>query len=82
MPDGKRICALILAAGLSRRMGEFKPLLPLGGTTVIENTVEAALSGGAESTVVVTGYRGDEAVKAFHHGIRGLTVHSMQIKRP
>ena len=60
MPDGKRICALILAAGLSRRMGEFKPLLPLGGTTVIENTVAAALSGGAESTVVVTGYRGDE----------------------
>ena len=60
MPDGRRVCALILAAGQSRRMGEFKPLLPLGGSTVIETAVAAALSGGAESAVVVTGCRGGE----------------------
>ena len=58
--SGETIRALILAAGLSRRMGEFKPLLPLRGRTVIENTVESVLSGGAESAVVVTGYRADE----------------------
>ena len=60
MSDHYSACALILAAGLSRRMGEFKPLLPLGEATVIENTVNAALSGGAECAVVVTGHRADE----------------------
>lgn len=54
------ICALILAAGLSRRMGEFKPLLPLRGAALIERSVGSAFSGGAESAVVVTGYRADE----------------------
>lgn len=54
------IRALILAAGLSRRMGEFKPLLPLRGRTVIENSVDSVLSGGAETAVVVTGRRADE----------------------
>lgn len=55
-----KICGLILAAGLSSRMGDFKPLLPLCGKTLIENTVDSMLRGGAESIVVVTGYRGDE----------------------
>ena len=65
MPGEERICALILAAGLSRRMGEFKPLLPLGKSTVIESTVSAALSGGAERAVAVTGYRADEVEAAL-----------------
>jgi len=51
----ERICAVIPAAGLSRRMGRCKQLLPLGGDTVIVRTVQAALRGGAESVVVVTG---------------------------
>ena len=67
MPDGKTVCALILAAGLSRRMGEFKPLLPLGGATVIENTVASALAGRAERAVVVTGYRGGEVESVLRH---------------
>ena len=54
------IRALILAAGLSRRMGDFKPLLPLRGKTMIENSVGSVLHGGAETAVVVTGYRADE----------------------
>ena len=54
------IRALILAAGLSRRMGGFKPLLPLRGKTLIENSVGSVLRGGAETAVVVTGYRADE----------------------
>lgn len=41
-------------------MGDFKPLLPLRGRTLIENSVGSVLSGGAETAVVVTGYRGDE----------------------
>lgn len=54
------IHALIPAAGLSRRMGDFKPLLPLRGETLIERSVGGALSGGAETAVVVTGYRAAE----------------------
>ena len=54
------IRAVIVAAGRSRRMGVFKPLLPLCGKTLIETTVNSVLSGGAESATVVTGYRGED----------------------
>lgn len=65
------ICALVLAAGLSSRMGEFKPLLPLRGKALIENAVESVLQGGAETVVVVTGYRGGEVEAALaHYGSR------------
>ena len=60
MKNGEQISALVLAAGLSRRMGAFKPLLPLRGRTLIENSVDSALSGGADTLVVVTGYRAGE----------------------
>lgn len=60
MRQRETIRALILAAGLSRRMGDFKPLLPLRGKTMIENSVGSVLHGGAETAVVVTGYRADE----------------------
>lgn len=51
---------LVLAAGQSRRMGEFKPLLPLRGRTVIENTVDCLLAAGAQTVVVVLGHRAEE----------------------
>jgi CTP:molybdopterin cytidylyltransferase MocA len=36
---GERLTAIILAAGYSSRMGRFKPLLPLGETTVVERAI-------------------------------------------
>ena len=54
------IRAVIPAAGLSSRMGDFKPLLMLHGRTLIENCVSNLLEGGAETVTVVTGYRADE----------------------
>jgi CTP:molybdopterin cytidylyltransferase MocA len=60
--ENNKICGVILAAGMSTRMGTFKPLLPLKGKTVIENTIDSMLSGGAESVVIVVGYRGEELV--------------------
>lgn len=60
MPSIETICALILAAGLSSRMQEFKPLMPLRGKTLIENAVDSVLQGGAEQVVVTTGYRAEE----------------------
>ena len=49
------IAAIVLAAGLSRRMGRAKLLLPLEGGVVIRITVEGILASGAEPVVVVTG---------------------------
>lgn len=50
-----KIGGIILAAGKSSRMGNFKPLLPFKGKTIIENTVLSLLLGGADNIVVVTG---------------------------
>lgn len=47
----ERICGLIVAAGLSSRMGCFKPLLPLRGKTVIENTIDSMLLCGISPVV-------------------------------
>ena len=55
-----RVCAVISAAGLSSRMGGFKPLLPFGGGTVAERCVDNLRSAGADDVVIVTGYRGTE----------------------
>ena len=60
MLQEETICGLVLAAGLSRRMGEFKPLLPFRGKTLIENTIDSILSSGAPQVVVVTGHRAGE----------------------
>ncbi|WP_319584104.1 DVU_1551 family NTP transferase [uncultured Pseudodesulfovibrio sp.] len=52
--------AIILAAGLSSRMGRFKPLLPLYGGTVLSRCVELFKTCGVEQVVVVTGKRADD----------------------
>lgn len=54
------ICGLVLAAGLSSRMQAFKPLMPLRGKTLIENTIDSIFSCGAKKVVVVTGHRAEE----------------------
>ena len=54
------ICGLILAAGLSTRMGEFKPLMPFRGKTLIENAIDSVFGSGAKQVVVVTGHRAEE----------------------
>lgn len=50
---------MILAAGYSSRMGDFKPLMTLGGKTALEHLVETFLAGGIEreSLFVVTGHQ-------------------------
>lgn len=55
-----RIGGLILAAGLSRRMEDFKPLMPLRGKTLIENTVDSLLLCGVNPIVTVLGHRAEE----------------------
>lgn len=48
--------AVIAAAGRSSRIGAFKPLLPLGGSTLIERTIRTLKQAGAAPVLVVTGH--------------------------
>jgi molybdenum cofactor cytidylyltransferase len=49
------ICAVVLAAGQSRRMGVQKLLLPIHGQPLIARVVDQVLSGPAERVFVVVG---------------------------
>jgi molybdenum cofactor cytidylyltransferase len=51
--------AIILAAGFSSRMGQLKPLLPLGKETVADHLIKTYLKSGVDVYLVV-GYRGEE----------------------
>ncbi|HKC08668.1 MAG TPA: nucleotidyltransferase family protein [Methylomirabilota bacterium] len=53
--EGALIAAVVLAAGLSRRMGQAKLLMKVGGRAIIRYVVESVLAGGADSVWVVTG---------------------------
>ena len=55
-----KLAAVILAAGLSSRMRDFKPLLPLGGRTMINRVLDLVRAAGAETVVIVTGFRAQE----------------------
>ena len=59
------ICAIILAAGGSVRMGTKKLLLPYRGITIIEKVIENVLASGIERVVVVTGSGKDEITKVI-----------------
>jgi molybdenum cofactor cytidylyltransferase len=59
------IAAIVLAAGLSRRMGRPKLLLPIEGRPVLRITVEDVLAAGVEPVVVVTGTEHRELVDAL-----------------
>lgn len=65
------LSAIILAAGLSSRMGELKPLLHLGESTVLGQCITVLKNAGAEDIVVVTGNRAAEvAAEAQVHKAR------------
>ena len=53
------IGGLVLAAGLSSRMGAFKPLLEVGGVPALARAIRC-LKGTAEEIAVVTGFRGED----------------------
>jgi CTP:molybdopterin cytidylyltransferase MocA len=55
-----RLAAIVLAAGRSSRMHDFKPLLVVGGRSLLERAVGTFTEVGIDDVVVVTGHRGDE----------------------
>ncbi|HEV7860759.1 MAG TPA: nucleotidyltransferase family protein [Pyrinomonadaceae bacterium] len=61
------VAAILLAAGRSRRMGAFKPLLPFGERTVAEACVGSLMDGGVGTIVVVLGTRAEELRERLAH---------------
>lgn len=58
--DGRRFAAVILAAGLSSRMGSFKPLMTLVGQSVLARCIGTFRTAGLAEIIVVTGHRAFE----------------------
>ncbi len=69
-PHQARIAAVVLAAGMSSRMGSNKLLADLDGKPLLRHAVEAAIASHANPVIVVTGKDAD-AVKV---SLRGLNV--------
>lgn len=69
------VAAVIPAAGLSSRMGAFKPLLSLGDKSMAQRVVEALREGGAEHIVVVTGHNA-AALESHLSGLGVSFVHN------
>jgi len=56
------LAAVVPAAGYSRRMGAFKPLLPFDSTTVIERAIATIHDAGIETIRVVVGWQADRLI--------------------
>ncbi len=67
------ISSILLAAGLSTRMGQPKALLDWGGQPLIRYQVEQLRAAGCDEVIVVLGYRADD----IHRQIRDLPVRVM-----
>lgn len=59
------VSVILLAAGESKRMGKPKLLLPLGGGTILEKTVDNILSSRVDEVIVVLGAEAQKIEKAI-----------------
>ncbi len=64
------ICAIVLAAGQSRRMGIQKLLLPFGGKTVIAHIIDQLAASSVDEVYIVVGCQG----KQVSEGLSGRPV--------
>lgn len=62
-----RISGIVTAAGLSSRMGAFKPLLDLNGFSMVEMAVNSLKNAGVSPVCVVTGKNADQVEGAMAH---------------
>ena len=72
------ISGIVLAAGLSSRMGRPKLLLDWGGQPVIRRAVERVAAGGVDDLLVVVGHEGEAVRKA----LSGLPVRFVRNPNP
>jgi CTP:molybdopterin cytidylyltransferase MocA len=64
-PKDSKIAGVVLAAGLSRRMGRNKLIAEVSGKTLVRHAAEAALEGGLDPVLVVTGHQPQEVEQAL-----------------
>ena len=69
------IPAVILAAGMSRRLGRPKQLLVVGGKPLIRHVAERALASGCDGVVVVVGHQA-ATIRAALAGLSVTFVHN------
>lgn len=71
---------VLLAAGLSTRMGRWKMVLPYGDSTVIETAVTRALSA-VRRVILVTGFRANELARMFADDPGVFSVYNREYRR-
>jgi molybdenum cofactor cytidylyltransferase len=59
------VAGILLAAGIARRMGSAKVLLPWHGRPLIRHLAEVALASGLVEVIVVVGHQADEVAAAL-----------------
>ena len=59
----EKVAGLVLAAGASRRMGEPKQLLRIGGKTLLERILGETLRSELDQVILVLGHRADEILE-------------------
>lgn len=64
MKEFPSVCACVLAAGASARMGSCKLLMPFDGSTLLARALDAAAGCAAQEVVAVTGAYRDEVASA------------------
>lgn len=70
-----KLAAIILAAGFSSRMGDFKPLMDLGGQSLLGHCAALFRQANVETIAVVTGHRHLE-VEALARRLNLLCIHN------
>ncbi len=71
----RRVTAIVLAAGESRRMGKTKQLLPWGQTTVLGQVLDNLIASSVNDILVVTGHLA-EAVTSIAVVVNVPTIHN------
>lgn len=61
----EKYSCIIPVAGLSTRMGSFKPILSINGIPMIAHTVETVVQAGIKTIIIVIGYRADQVKRAL-----------------
>jgi len=70
------ISAIVLAAGISKRMGKLKQLLAFGKSTILEETLKNLLNSKVDEVVVVLGFQSEKIAQKI------ITLPVKQIKNP
>jgi molybdenum cofactor cytidylyltransferase len=76
VPNTPHITAVVLAAGMGKRMGGAKMLADFGGKPMIVATIENILASGVDDVIVVTGHE----AQAVELAVEGTS--SVRLRRP